>query len=216
MPFSATRKSYRMRAKRAVRFRRTSKPSKVFTRKVRKVLNKSSEKKYLNYVNSSTVDNTGALILKLSEVSQGDTDTTRDGDQMTIRSLQFNMSFAIADTTNYVRVIFFQWLQNTQMGLPTASNILLDVVTAPWLSPYSHDYRYNFRILGDHLIRLDSQVPLVYKKMFFKRFARRKVQYVGASSTAYTNGIFALVVSDSSAVPHPSVQWSGKLNFSDV
>lgn len=214
MPY-ARRKFIRRR--RPVRYRRYG-GGKRLVKTIRRVINRQAEKKYFDYSANTTVSNSGYL-LKLSEVPQGDSDVSRDGDQLTIRSLQFNTETLVGVNetggTNKVRIIIFQWFPNTAAGYPTLNNLLLDV-TSPFLSPYAHDYRFNFRILADRTASVDDGDPSRMMKFFIRRFARRKIQYVGASATSYTNGLFAYLVSDSGAIPHPTVYWSGKLNYSDT
>lgn len=212
-----------MKSKRAYgkkRYRkRVTRSGKSFTRKVQTVIRKTAEKKYVAFNSSAAGIDTGGLILRFTEVPQGDTDVTRDGDQLTIRSLQFNYVLTLADTTNVMRVILFQWFDSTQSVQPIPSNILIDTAIGRAVaSPYSHDYRYQFKILYDKTHVLDSNTPVINRRVFLKRFPfkHKKIQYVGASSTNHNNGLFALVISDSAVGPNPTITYSGKFNFSDV
>lgn len=188
--------------------------SKSFASKVNQIISKDVEKKYLPYVNSNAVTTT-PQIQTLSEVPQSagnSTDVTRIGDTIRIRSLQFNYTIAIGDTTNFVRLIFFQWKPTTT---PVASNILLDTVTSPWLSPYNHDYRQSFIVIKDAFHKLDVNIPVVYNRLMFTQFMLRKIQYVAATVTG-SNKLYVLLVSDSGAAAHPVASWSGKFNFTDA
>lgn len=208
-----------MRRKYAKRtFRRkkkfSRKPSKRLTRAVKTIITKSSEKKTKVYQNTTTVDNTGYL-LKLNEISQGDGDSNRNGDQVCIRSVQINFNAYLADTTNFVRFIAFQWYPSSSLAYPGIGDILVDSINYPFMSPYNHDKRFMFKILRDKLVKLDTDNPTQMVKFFIKGGFKRKIQFIETSSVNYTNGIYILMVSDSSAATHPTVLYSGKLNYSD-
>lgn len=192
-----------------------SKPTVAFKKKVRRVIRQTAEKKYLAYSASAVgVDSAGTAMLSLLDVPQGDLDSTRDGDQLFLRSIQLNFSISLGDTTNFVRVILFQWFP-TLTGLPPVASILLDT-SRPWLSPYNHDQRFNFRIFHDKTYCLDTLNNEISRRMFLKSKFRRHIQYVGGATAVAANRIFALFISDSGAAPHPALQYSGKTNFTDA
>lgn len=218
------RKTRRARRTRMGRRRRSKNTmvTRAFATKVHRVIRQTAEKKYYSFSsNTAPISDLGTL-LRLTEVAQGTTDVTRIGDQLTIRSLQFNFSALVADSTNLLRLVIFQWFEQTGTipTYPDMSQILIDTGSGRAVfSPYSHDYRYDFKVLFDRTYVLDGvQVPVITRKIFIKRFPpkHRKIQFVGASNTNYTNGLFALLVSDSAAATHPTVTYSGKFNFSDV
>lgn len=182
----------------------------VANRQIRKL----SEKKYWPLYNTVSQSNV-PLLLKLSEVPQGDTDQTRDGDQLYLRSLQFTLQCVAADAYNVFRVIIFQWHDSTNSAYPTANDILIDTASYPWLLAYSHDNRFRFSILHDKRMVLDTNNPTRIDRVFIKSFKQRRIQYVGSFAVAYTNGLFALIMSDSGVATHPSAYWSIKMNFSD-
>lgn len=210
-----------MRNRRMKRQRRNRKrPSKKFVKTVRHIIEKTVEKKYRFYQSGSTVSSLG-YALYLTDVPIGTSDTTRIGDQISLRSVRFKITATVADTTNWVRVILFQYIPQIDSSTftPTTypiANILIDTTTT-WLSPYSHDNRYNFRILYDktHLVVSNQSNQLTMFKGFIKKFPRDKIQYYAGSTTTQVNAIHMLILSDSGVAPHPSFTYSIKLNFSD-
>lgn len=213
------RKNRRYRRRRKYYKRRTNKK---FVKAVRRVIEKTIEKKYLHNKSNSSVSSSGYALWP-DIVPQGTTDITRVGDQVTIRSLRFKIMCTVNVTSaiNWVRCLIFQYFPAFDSSSITATtyplnNILLDAVTYPYLSPYSHDNRYNFRILYDKTRLLDTvNVPVVMFKGIIKKFARRKIQYYSASSTNCVNGLTVLLISDQTT-NLPTFVYSLKFNYSDA
>lgn len=200
----------RFTASRRKKYRRRTRVSKPFYRKVKRVFNSIAEKKYYPYDNTSTVSTTGNMLF-LSSIPQGDTDTTRDGDSIYIRSIQINFTVAYADAYNQLRFILFQWLPQTT---PTLADILLHP-TYPTISVFNHDSRRNYRILKDRRCIVDADDPTCMLKIYSYNKFIRKIQYTGGT-TVGNNNIYCLAVSDSNVVNDPSISWSGKINFTDA
>jgi len=151
----------------------------------------------------------------VTQVPQGDTDSNRDGDQLTINSLDFRIGIKTGSTTpTFLRVILFRWKPNTT---PAYASILLDqhsTSNAP-LSQYNHDQRQQYKILYDTLIMINSTYMTghVVHHNCTKGFNPRQ-QFVAGSSTVATNMLYIMCVSDV-ASNGPSVVLSSKLTFYD-
>jgi len=193
--------------------RRTSARSKRMRRLANNVQRYLGEKKYSASYTNVSVSSAGN-VFGLTEVTQGDTDQTRDGDQLTLTSLQLRWQAIIGDTANYVRVIVFQWLANS---VPTINSVLLSLpLGGEVLSPYNHDTRYVFRVLYDKTVLLTNvgkPSSEVYDVRLIK-FPRNRVQYEAGGTTG-TNKIYCITLSDSGAVSHPAVNMYWKTNFKD-
>lgn len=183
---------------------------------VNRKLTKRLEKKYHLQAGAGVNYDYNGNIVSLSSVAQGDTDTTRDGDSLYIRSIRLMGDITVADSTNLYRVIVFQWLDDTT---PVAS----DVLSSTYLgtanacnASYHHDQRKKFRIMFDKRYVLDStdNTRLLIDTKQLRPFVR-KIQYTAATTTG-TNKIWGLFVSDSSAVSHPSLNYVSKMNFNDA
>lgn len=176
------------------------------------------EKKYYPVANAGTAVGSSGLYVDLVAMAQGDSDTTRDGDQLTIRSLECNWSWSMesgGDFTNIGRLIIFQWF-STEDPTAAVTNVLLNAVTSVELSPYNHDLRYEFRILLDITDAMSIVGPgcFHHRKYITKGFKDRKVQFT-AGTTVGTNKLYALAISDSSVAIHPTFSYSFKLNYAD-
>lgn len=207
------------RYKRMRRYRRkpqyARKPSKQFARKVRKVMQSVQEKKYWPYTSNISVSSAGYL-LHLTNIAQGDSDTTRDGDALNLKSILINLSAAAGDTYNIMRYTIFQWLPSSSLSVatPTLGDIYQDTTT-PVISTFAHDSRKNYRILYDTSFTVDTDFPNKVKhiRIYGKKLIRQ-VQYVGGTVVG-NNNVYMWAVSDSGAATHPSVTYVGKTNFTD-
>lgn len=218
MPLTKTTTLYRRPYKRYYKRRPYGKPSKNFSKKVNKVVMKQSEKKYWDVATTAvSVDITGS-ITDLTSIAQGDTDQTRDGDQLYLRSIKGKAQIQVADTTNIVRFIIFQWYMDTNVvgSAPTVSQILQSVGTAIGpMSGYNHDGRYNFRILYDRTCFLDTTDKVQCGlQWYINKGLRRKMQFHGGA-TGGKNKIYLLLLSDSGAATHPSVAYYNRTAYSD-
>lgn len=185
-----------------------------FVRTVKAIANKAGEKKYFSVSSGGfqTVDWSGT-VTSISNIQQGDTDVTRDGDQAYIRSLELQWEASVGDTFNVLRFIVFQWFPATT---PTVADILLTSGSNDGvLSPYTHDTRFQFKILYDRKMHLNTNTPnMSYRYRIWKDFKYNRIQYLGGTTDGQ-NKIYVLKISDSGAITHPSVANFTKLNFSD-
>jgi len=201
----------------ALSVRRNPPAKRRFDAKVQSALNNIAEKKYKpNSVAATAIDFTGALGDVTASIAQGDTDLTRDGDQLWTRSFEFNYNLIGADSTNCIRVLIWIWK-------PTSTPVITDIiaygngtVAAP-LSPYNHDRRGDFFMLYDALHSLDlNGKSSVSKKVIIFKIPRalRKAQFVN-QTTVGSNHVYFGVISDSGAATHPTITYNYKLNFTD-
>lgn len=208
MPYRRRRTRFRRKASMGIRKRRYKR----FVRRVKHIANTAGEKKYFAVSSGGpqTVDDSG-VITSISNIQQGDTDVSRDGDQAYIRSLEVHWEANAADVFNVLRFMVVQWYPATT---PTVSDILLTTGTDGFMSPYNHDQRFQFRVLYDKRVTVDTDRPSIAFRTRLRRFGRRRIQYLGGTTDGQ-NKLYVLKISDSSAASHPLIQNFTKLNFSD-
>jgi len=81
-----------------------------FAKKVQSAMNQIAEKKYrANSIPATAVDFLGSLQDFTATIPQGDTDITRDGDQLFMRSFEILYDIIASDATNVLRVLLFIW-----------------------------------------------------------------------------------------------------------
>jgi hypothetical protein len=159
----------------------------------------TSEQKYFPLVDNtySSISYNGTDFLSpISLVPQGDTDSTRDGDQLTLQSIHCRFAIKVSTTTpTFLRTVVFQWFPNS---VPVYANIFLDQhnTSAAAISDYNHDLRSQFHILHDSLVAVDtvSHPSHVVNFKTSKGF-RPKIQF-SAGGTTGTNHIYAFAISD--------------------
>lgn len=156
-----------------------------FARFANRVLRVAHEKKYIELSTTfgtpatSSGAATGApFTVALTNIAIGDTENSRDGNQVYLRSLDIRLraivnpeysAFGTAAPTNpwstagawfndKVRLIIWQWfpMDDPTTGAPSLQDTILQAATT--LSPYNHDNRKNFRILYDKKVRLAQNV----------------------------------------------------------
>lgn len=186
-------------------------------KQVVKVVRSQQEMKYAwQTYNSVAVTNTASLT-QITQIAQGDTDTTRDGDRYKLVKLRFRAIMYHNSIANVqCRVIIFRWKPRST---PTAADILLtggggviDVV-----SEYQHDTRQMFQILYDKLFTIGSvQPPQASKVLSFQHVFKGKsgdCQMDAASATTGTNQLWILTISDN--VTGSTMKGTSKVNFTD-
>lgn len=180
---------------------------------VKKYLAKNQELKFFAVENGVTAVDFSGTIYDLSGIAQGDTDVTRDGDEIMPKSLNIRGSMVIADSTNVMRFIVFRWLQSTTPVVTDILGVGVGSLFGPY-APYNVDSRQKFNVLYDKIQELGStsqQVALINK---FLPLAQKSVQY-SAGTTTGTNKIWALAISDSGAASHPGIAFTHELRFTD-
>lgn len=220
-PANATDRMIRFRRRR-FRGRKLNKRQKF---QVKRLIRNVQELKYFEGSSQNADISTSPAILDISAVSQGDTDTTRDGDRLQwVGKIDFRYSLDIADATNIIRVMIFQWKPNSS---PAAGSLFLNGPTGAvdvW-SNYGHDHRQEYTILYDKTYSLvgnggAATVPTTtssqivrFVRISLKRIA--KMAQFTAGTTAGTNKLYLYLISDSALVGNPTITFSAKVFFRD-
>lgn len=161
---------------------------------VEQVMRRNAELKYHDASNSHTFPVGGSFVRNdVSAVAQGTTDTTRTGDRLKLRSLEFRIQLQDLRTTlsvdgmNVVRVVFVQWFPS---GTPNSSDIF-SAVANTCLGFYAHDTRQMYKILWDKTYALTGATSrnfhLAHGTIYFKK--NNMIQYSGGGTTG-TNKIY--------------------------
>lgn len=127
-----------------------------------------------------------------------------------------NFTATVADATNVVRLLFYQWYPDDASDPPTPGTIL-ENITYGWASVHRLDakVRRKFKILYDRAIVLSTSNACAQISANIDCSTLRKVEYT-AGATSGKNLLYYLVVSDSVAVSHPSYTFSTGLYFQDA
>ncbi|AUM61975.1 capsid [uncultured virus] len=201
--------------------------TKVEKKQVVKIVRANQELKYFNSITAASGLSTTPTMFQLTNIPQGDTDTTRDGDRLKLLKFYVRGSFVFGDSTNFIRLIFFQWKPNST---PVSTSVLLPGPSGSvdYLSQYNHDLRQEYKILYDKTFTLVSYsqvgvpsnqyIPIASNSIKLFKFMRKpkstNLQYTGGT-TSGTNQVWWMAMTDSSVVPHPAIEMSVKFMFTD-
>jgi len=180
-------------------------------------ISSSGELKHV-YGYANTTVSTSVVYSQLSVIATGATDVARVGDSVKLKKLVIGFNTAVADTTNIMRVIIFQWNLPTN---PTDAEVFEDTTnnvtyTCGSICRDSMHAR-KLRILYDRQVTFNGvSAPNMYWRKSFNLNRLRKCNYIGGSSTVGMGNIWIAYVSDSSAVSHPALQYAYTLDFTDL
>lgn len=165
---------------------------------------------------SSGVDFDGQGYSMVS-IAQGNTDSTREGDEIILRSLMVKGHVSIGDTTNYLRIVCYQYLSDANDGTPAPTDILSSVTVGTVNAPHSfyvHDlYNKKIKILASRLLHVTTAEPQKAFSINITKFPRKKVNYQAGGLLPVNGGIYFMVISDSGVVTHPTVNAIFRLNY---
>ena len=176
-------------------------------------------KRFVNSVAMTSVLATPAVQGSFSVISQGTGQTARVGSSIFMKRIRIRMTLQSADIVNSLRVIIFQWRENSANLTPAPTDIIT-LSTNPWQSSYNytHHVAKNFHICYDRTFSLSTiGSPSVIDRMidlYGKRLGSKHLVYEPAT-TAGTNQYYMLVVSDSVASPSPAIGTTWEFYYTD-
>lgn len=185
-------------------------------RAVQRVLAKNQELKYAYYeFVQANVSSTGTFGV-ISNIPQGDTVITRDGDSLVMRHLAISWDWIGGAAPAVCRLLVFQWHTSTNQFSPTLGQLLL-VTSAPNVvhAPYNPAYKNSYTILADELCNVDVITVGTAKRAFKKVLTgyKREQRFITGATTGYDQ-IFLFVVSDLAGTL-PSFRCSVDMRFTD-
>jgi len=186
---------------------------------VKKAIMAEKEPKYVDdLANAATVDYAGTLDALSHKIVQGDSDTTRDGSEVTMTAVRMKGHWLLGDANNSCRVIIFQWNNNSALIAPGVGDILttFGAVGAATALPFHNTN--NFRILYDRIWELNAGAGQSVSFDFTlrgSRLGRKKILFNGSTVTCQ-NGLYLLTISDSAAATHPSIIYDIRQEFKDT
>lgn len=190
-------------------------PTKRFKKAVRKVLLNNLESKHLLISSSSNVSTTASFV-HLSNISAGDSSAHREGNKCLATSIDLRYKITIADTTNTVRLIVFSF---TGGDTPTVDNVLDNAGTFFTEAALQGEPDVKFKIYYDKVFNMRSVYNPIVTGRIRKRLNGNKglvLRYVDTTgSNLGAQQLWMLLISDSGAVTHPGVDFTGWLHFKE-
>lgn len=162
---------------------------------------------------ASTLSSTGVIVL-LNGMSEGDSEGTREGVSITLKSYTEHLQFITADATNVMRRILV-WDKQTNGAAPALSDILEDSTTLPLLSPKKWENRKRFQFLKDDILNVSTYTPQLLSKLYLK-LKGKKTNYlsnVNTSAGITSGGLYLVMFSDSGAATHPAYNYFVRMTY---
>lgn len=190
---------------------------------IKKVTMSIAEKKYnpAPSAGPQTITDT-ATITCLTDITQGNSDTSRVGDTLTVKSIQWRFWCAAnsAGGGQVARFMIVQWYPEVANSSSSPFSVL-DILQPSAdtedlvIAPYFHDGRNQFRVLADRTIPIPvADVTSKIYKGIITSGLRRNVNYYAGSSTNGNNQIFLIKLSNKSTNSPTMSNWI-QVNFID-
>jgi len=174
---------------------------------------------------AQSIDFSGTVFDLLSPMARGDNGRNNfEGQHIQVQNIHVRGAIAVADNTNYVRVVIFQWMDDTA---PVTTSILdnagiIGTVDAPFATR-NWTNRPLFKILRDDLFDMQStnitaggpNGNVKVLDYFIKSKKISKTFYAATIVAVQKGGIFMCVVTDSGAVAHPQLKFTSEIVFTD-
>lgn len=169
------------------------------------------------------VPNSGYQNYPMFQLAKGDTNSSREGDKVSLRHGTLHLSLTRGDTSNIIRVLVVVTPSATYAGLSDVLEYHSYSANADGVfsSPYqvkATNSEQTYKILYDKVYQLDNTMSTLTDKIKLK-FPKKGVncEFVGDSSVAPNNyNVSLLMISDSTASPHPKASYVMRWKYIDL
>lgn len=217
MPYK--RKAYRKTARTYRRKRKLTRPQK---RQVRTLISRETEWKQFDSIGTAqTASSAGTILGGLILPAQGTADSQRSGDVIFIRSVSVHGNIVCSDATQMFRCIVFRWRPDNSVDTPSVAKILQDTSSLPWASALNETSLQagKMNILLDKtysmVLSTESAVRRFRWTFYGKRLGKKKIAFNSAAVTGMDQ-LYFLIISDSLAAGHPSMNYNCRTIYSDA
>ena len=169
------------------------------------------------------ITNGGYQNYPMFQLAKGDSNSTREGDKVSLRHGTLHLSLTRGDTSNIIRVLIVATPSATYAGLSDVLEYHSYSANANGVfsSPYqvkATNSEQTYTVLADKIYQLKGDMSTVVDKIKIKLPKKGKsCEFVGDSSVAPNNyNISLLMISDSTATPHPKASYSMRWKYIDL
>lgn len=198
--------------------------SQVQKAQINKMILSKEEVKYFDVRINSVTYNTTPTDTILTQISQGVNVQNRIGNKIRLLGFKFRlMCYASTDTINLLRITFWQYSGNSANYSPTAPNLFENGSSNAALTPqpdsqYNWAQRKTYKVQYDTTLGLSPQatpvVCLEQRVSIPKKW--QDIVFNSDAATTGTNHLLLTVMSDSAAVPHPEIDGTIRLFYTDA
>ena len=169
------------------------------------------------------ITNAGYQNYPMFQLAKGDTNSTREGDKVSLRRGTLHLSLTRGDTSNIIRVLVVVTPSATYAGLSDVLEYHSYSANANGVfsSPYqvkATNSEQTYTVLADRTYQLKGDMSTVTAKIPIKMPKKGKsCEFVGDGSVAPNNfNISLLMISDSTASPHPKASYVMRWKYIDL
>lgn len=199
--------------------RRRSRGNYIFYRRLRNKMYRLAryvnvEFKQHNIDYGGTVNSTPA-ITQLTNIDQGDTDTTRDGSSIKITGIYLRgFARSNASTTNCIVRLIIVWDRQTNQAIYSADDLLYDSTQINSLLNIDNGRR--FRVLWDKAINLDLSSNYIKPFAYYKKL-NLHIRYdnTGNGIADLTENSLSMLAFSTAATNAPTVDINFRLRYVD-
>lgn len=186
---------------------------------VARMVKKTEETKYFYTQTAGIGVSNVATITSLAEIAVGDTDNDRIANDVTLKGLKANLTLLASDATQILRLLIFKWKENDNFNAPTVAQLIEPGPTgAPdvWSLHTTHSKK-SVVWLYDELFVFSAggSASNIIQKRQLSIPIKGTMEFYNQVNTRGTDKIYFLVISDSSAVTHPTMFASWELAYTD-
>lgn len=170
------------------------------------------ERKFYDVTFMNEAPPTTGLIYPLTQIAQGDTYATRDGNSVKAVSLFIRLTAVLnssADQT-FMRLCIFK--DNENNGTTPAVADLLESASN-YISPLLHTNGTRFSVIKDHTINLTKEINAKQYKSFIR--IPHHIKFSGSAGTDTKEGNIYLLLMSDQATNLPVVDFTTRLRFID-
>ena len=169
------------------------------------------------------VSNAGYQNYPMFQLAKGDTNSTREGDKVSLRHGTLHLSLTRGDTSNIIRVLVVATPSATFAGLtdvleyPNYSTAADGIFSSPYQVKATNSEQ-TYQVLADKLYQLPNDMSCITDKIKIK-IPKKGVncEFVGDASVAPNNyNLSLLMISDSTATPHPKASYVMRWKYIDL
>lgn len=172
---------------------------------------------------SVNISNAGYENYPMFQLAKGSTNFTRNGDKVSLRHGTLYLALTRGDTSNIVRVMIVATPSATHAGF---SDVLEyhstsshgDLVFASPRQVKATNSEQTYEVLYDNIYQLKNDMSTVVDKIKIKLPKKGKsCEFVGDGSVAPNNyNLSLLIISDSTATPHPTASYAMRWKYLDL
>jgi len=200
--------------------------SKTALKQVRSLMTAGMEMKFFDSKEYAQSCTTTPTQLALSAVPQGDTDSQRDGDQINLRALWIKFETYLQGTggtndfTDQVRLVIYRFHPMSTGSTPVPATVLQDlsVAQSATMTAFTWDNRKDYTVVLDKTFNLSGNGPsdFGYTTKFNWKAPGIPSHFSSGSTTLQTNGLFAMIMSDSLVATHPQFNIYTRVEYTDA